>query len=55
MPVEIRELVIQTHIVSNSRAAEALSHEKLQLLKQQIMEECLKALKDKAQRNGFDR
>ncbi|GAB3408093.1 DUF5908 family protein [Massilia agilis] len=55
MPVEIRELVIQTNIVSPARTQEAPGSDQLALLKQQIVQECLKAIKDKAPRNGLDR
>lgn len=56
MPVEIRELVIQTHIAGGKQVAhEALSAEKIAQLKKQIVQECLWALRDKAAKNGFDR
>jgi hypothetical protein len=56
MPVEIRELVIKTNITSSrDRDKETLSPEKLNLLKQQIMQECLRELKDRAVKNSFDR
>ncbi len=56
MPVEIRELVIKTNIASSrDREAETLSSEKLSQLKQQILQECLKELKDRAVKNSFDR
>lgn len=56
MPVEIRELVIKTNISSrNEPEKETLNPEKLSQLKQQIMQECLRALKDRAVKNSFDR
>ncbi|MFN6323057.1 MAG: DUF5908 family protein [Burkholderiales bacterium] len=56
MPVEIRELVIKTNIVSaRTREEEILTTEKMLLWKQQIIQECIKALKDKELKNGFDR
>ena len=55
MPVEIRELVIQTNIVSQAKPQEAPGGEQLALLKQQIVQECLKAIRDKAPRNTLDR
>lgn len=56
MPVEIRELVIKTNIVSaNAREEDVLATEKMLLWKQQIIQECIKAVKDKALKKGFDR
>ena len=56
MPVEIRELVIKTSITSTAaRGDEPVTTEKLQLLKQQIVQECIKVLKDRAPKNSFDR
>jgi hypothetical protein len=55
MPVEIRELVIQTRIVSPARAQDVPAGDQLAQLKQQIVQECLKAIKDKPPRNGLDR
>jgi len=57
MPVEIRELVIKTNIVSTSREQEAtqLTTQSLAALKQQIMNECLKMLRDKNHKNSFNR
>ena len=56
MPVEIRELVIKTNIVTPAgRNEEPVSAEKLSLLKQQVIRECIKALKDRAPKNSFDR
>jgi Family of unknown function (DUF5908) len=56
MPVEIRELVIKTHIVSRLDANAAVPRaEDLQQLKQQIVQECLKALKNAAPKSEFDR
>jgi hypothetical protein len=56
MPVEIRELVIQTTIASrHDGGKEALSPEKLALLKSQVVQECLRALRDKSVKSVFDR
>lgn len=56
MPVEIRELVIKTNILSvTAREEEILETEKLLLWKQQVIQECIKAVKDKAFKKGFDR
>lgn len=46
MPVEIRELIIKTTIVSNDKQSDLLNTEQsLTALKQQVVQECLKALK----------
>jgi hypothetical protein len=56
MPVEIRELVIKTEITSTSATHQAqLSDEQLQLIKQQIVAQCLAALKSQAKSTGFNR
>lgn len=56
MPVEIRELVIRTNITSsNTRGESVLETEKLVQLKQQIVQECIKVLKDRTPKNSFDR
>lgn len=56
MAVEIRELVIKTNIVSRNEPERApIPVEQLLMLKKQIVQECLKALRDKAVHNRFDR
>jgi hypothetical protein len=56
MAVEIRELVIRTSIVSRSgQERDAATAEKILVLKRQIVQECLRALKDKSVKNRFDR
>lgn len=56
MPVEIRELVIKTNISApDARREDAAMAEKMALLKQQIVQECIKTLKRKAKQPGFDR
>jgi len=56
MPVEIRELQIHTNIASRSATEkEMLSQEKIAQLKKQIVQECLRVLKDKTARTGFER
>lgn len=56
MPVEIRELVIKTDIVSSDNHTEqALTDEQLQALKQQIIQECLKQLRSKQRGRALDR
>ena len=55
MAVEIRELVIKTHIASRDEArVPETFHEDLQVLKQQIIHECLKVLKESLPKNGLD-
>ncbi|MCF5467837.1 DUF5908 family protein [Pseudomonas syringae] len=56
MPVEIRELVIHTRIISrNETPGEVLSAERIASLRKSIVQECLRALKDKAAKTDFDR
>lgn len=56
MPVEIRELVIKTEIVSSSEKAEAgITEQQLQALKQQIVQECLKQLRSKQRSRALER
>lgn len=56
MTVEIRELVIKTHIVADYKPNVAQQiMPNVQLLKQQVVAECLKALRDKQKKNTFDR
>lgn len=58
MPVEIRELVIKTHISSPTlrmREDELVTAEKMQTLKQQVTQECMKLIKEKMLKLGFDR
>ena len=56
MPVEIRELIIKTNIVSNSaREEKSLANEQILLLKQKMVQECFDALKDKVPKSSFDR
>ncbi len=55
MPVEIRELVIKTTISSAAKAAPPLDADKLLLLRQQIVQDCLRVLKEKASNSSVDR
>lgn len=45
MPVEIRELIIKTQITSNSALSSDLSEPDLQRLKQEVLAECLRYLR----------
>lgn len=56
MPVEIRELVIHTRIVSHDATErESLSVEHMAQLKRAVVQECLRVLKEKATRRRVDR
>jgi predicted ThiF/HesA family dinucleotide-utilizing enzyme len=56
MPVEIRELVIQTTIVSRPAGSpEPLSPVQLSALKKQIVQECLRLLQERPGKMGFER
>ena len=56
MPVEIRELVIRTTVVNpQGTKSEALQPQELAVLKQQIVQECLRVLREKNSRNSFNR
>jgi len=56
MPVEMRELIIKTEIKSRpARQSANLDTQDIKALKQQIIEECLRLFKDKAQRDSFNR
>lgn len=56
MPVEIRELVIKTTINTPKEGKQSsLDSKSLSTLKQQLVQECLKALRNKPQTNSFDR
>lgn len=52
MPVEIRELIIKTTIESSAKkSADTIDESKLKELRQQIVQECLKTLKNQQQKN----
>lgn len=56
MPVEIRELVIKTNIVAGEQQSDSVSKQHIAMLKQQVVQECLKALKrEKALLNDDER
>jgi hypothetical protein len=56
MPVEMRELIIKTEIKSRpARQSANLDYQDIKVLKQQIIEECLRLFKDKSQRDSFNR
>lgn len=56
MPVEVRELIIKTEIKSQSaKPSTGLTDSDKQKLKQQIIDECLRTIRNKKQRNSFNR
>ncbi|WP_157848778.1 DUF5908 family protein [Flavobacterium sp. Root901] len=56
MPIEIRELVIKTEIVSsNSRTGNAVKEKEFLLLKKQVLEECRRLISEKNQENRYKR
>jgi hypothetical protein len=56
MPVEIRELLIQTKIVVGARpGADAPNAEHMAQLKKQVVQECLKVLRDRTARKMSER
>lgn len=56
MPIEIRELIIKTEIVSNNTKNLAVAKEKeLSLLRKQLLEECKRLIAEKNQENSYKR
>ena len=56
MPVEIRELVIKTEIVSrDTPPAQGLSLAEMRQLKMQVLAECRRQLRREASRNDYIR
>lgn len=56
MPIEIRELVIKTEIKNQpTQPSINPNSQEIKALKQQIMDECLRLIKDKSLRNSFNR
>jgi hypothetical protein len=56
MPIEIRELIIKTQILTTDRNAPAGIKEKdLNLLKKQVLEECKRIISGSAERNSYKR
>ncbi len=56
MTIEIRELIIKTEI-KNQPTKQTINpnSQEIRALRQQIMEECLRLIKDKNLRNSFNR
>jgi hypothetical protein len=56
MPVEIRELIIKTQIVSTNTKNSSLAKEKeLSLLRKQLLEECKRMIVEKKYDNSYKR
>ncbi|MCA2997708.1 MAG: hypothetical protein ING75_03810 [Rhodocyclaceae bacterium] len=56
MPVEIRELIIKTTVIDpKARTEEMAVNEKLTAFKQQVVQECIKVMKDKVLKRGLQR
>jgi hypothetical protein len=56
MPIEIRELVIRTEIVTNNTKNLASAKEKeLSVLRKQLLEECKRLIAEKNQENSYKR
>ncbi|MEO8533703.1 MAG: DUF5908 family protein [Flavobacterium sp.] len=56
MPIEIRELIIKTEIVSTNTRNSAVAKEKeLSLLRKQLLEECKRLIAEKNQVNSYKR
>ncbi|QSW89343.1 MULTISPECIES: DUF5908 family protein [Flavobacterium] len=56
MPIEIRELVIKTEIVSSHNKSNSAAKEKeLSLLRKQVLEECKRLISEKNQENSYKR
>ncbi|MRX41855.1 hypothetical protein GJU43_21440 [Flavobacterium sp. LC2016-23] len=56
MPIEIRELIIKTEIVSSHAKHSSVAKEKeLSLLRKQLLEECKRLIAEKNQINSYKR
>ncbi len=56
MPIEVRELTIKTEIKTQPAGqAMKLEPQDIKALKQQIIDECLRTIKAKSQRDSFNR
>ncbi|MFH6990875.1 DUF5908 family protein [Flavobacterium sp. FlaQc-48] len=56
MPIEIRELIIKTEIVSTNTKNSAVAKEKeISLLRKQLLEECKRLIAEKNQENSYKR
>ena len=56
MAVEIREIVIKTEITSRqNNTVQSVDSKNMEVLKRQIIEECLRTFKHKTKNDGFNR
>nr|WP_294921923.1 DUF5908 family protein [uncultured Flavobacterium sp.] len=56
MPIEIRELIIKTEIVTNNtRNSSAVKEKELSVLRKQVLEECKRLIAEKNQENSYKR
>ncbi|WP_264537870.1 DUF5908 family protein [Flavobacterium sp. N1736] len=56
MPIEIRELIIKTEIVTtNTKNSSVVKEKELSLLRKQVLEECKRLIAEKNQINSYKR
>jgi succinyl-CoA synthetase beta subunit len=56
MPIEIREIIIKTQVVSGDRGRPAGVREKdLNLVKRQLIEECKRMIRENTERSNYKR
>lgn len=56
MPIEIRELIIKTEIVSKDSFKDSNANEtEIQLLKKQLLEECKRMIAERTKKNSYKR
>lgn len=55
MPVEIRELIIKTHIATHAVREEKSRAVEQSVLSQKLVQDCLKKLKKQSPKTSFDR
>lgn len=56
MPIEIRELIIKTEIVTtNTKNNSVVKEKELSLLRKQVLEECKRLIAEKSQVNSYKR
>lgn len=56
MPIEIRELIIKTEVVSsNTKYSSGMKEKELSLLRKQLLEECKRLIAEKNQKDSYKR
>ncbi|WP_157849273.1 DUF5908 family protein [Flavobacterium sp. Root420] len=56
MPIEIRELIIKTEVVSiNSKYSFGMKEKELSILRKQLLEECKRLIAEKNQKDSYKR